>query len=217
MRNKQRMSDEATKIESNEDVNQVPAVSDVAVPMWTMGLLIVLVWLGMLFLDCRVGGFDAEVYRPYPSLAFVENLSVTDPPPIARGRVLYNVNCAGCHQSSGAGVSGQFPPLRGSDWVTAPKPDRLVRIAMNGLKGPVHINGEIFNESGAAVMLSVGSDNKFTAEQMADLLSYIRASKDIGNAAPMVAPGEIAESMDAAASRGKTPWTEAELLEIPVE
>ncbi len=211
------MSDEPKTNDPNPAEDREPSVSDVAVPMWMMGLLIVLLWFGMLFLDQRAGGFDEQVYRPYPSLAFVENLSVTDPPPIARGRVLYNVNCAACHQANGAGVSGQFPPLSGSDWVTAAKSDRLVRIAMNGLKGPIHVNGEPFNEAGTAVMLSVGTDNKFNAEQMADLLSYIRASKDIGNSAPMVAPDDIADAMAAAKSRGKTPWTEAELLAIPVE
>ena len=88
---------------------------------------------------------------------------------------------------------------------------------MNGLKGAIHVNGEPFNEAGTAVMLSVGVDGKFTPEQMADLLSYIRAGSDIGNSAPMVSPDDITEAMAAAESRGKIQWTEAELLAIPVE
>ncbi len=211
------MSEETKPNEEFSHDDREPEVGDVAAPMWLMGMLIVLLWFGLMFLDRRAGGFDAKVYRPYPSLAFVEGLSVTDPPQISRGRALYMVNCAGCHQASGAGVAGQFPPLAGSDWVTAAKPDRLVRIAMNGLKGPIHVNETPFNEAGTAVMLSVGSDNKFNAEQMADILSYIRAGKEFGNGAPMVAPGDITDAMSAAEARGKSQWTEAELLAIPVD
>jgi len=212
------MSDDDTKTSDQDVVEDLdPKVNDVSVPMWMMGMLIVFLWAGFLFLDRRAGGFNAQVYRPYPSLEYVKAIGGSEDPRISRGKAIYSMNCAACHQANGGGVTGQFPPLRGSDWVTAPKTDRLVRVAMNGLKGTIHINGEPFNESGAAVMLSVGVDGKFTPEQMADLLSYIRAGEDIGNSAPMVSADDIAEAMAAAEARGKIQWTEAELLEFPVE
>lgn len=210
------MSDESKQINDPSALDREPTAGDVSAPVWLIVLLTVLLWIASMFLDGRAGGFNEEVYRPYPSIAYVKELSITDPPEIVRGRALYRINCSGCHQESGNGVAGQFPPLAGSDWVIAEKPDRLVRIAMNGLKGAIHVNGVPFNEAGTAVMLSVGSDTKFKAEQVADLLSFIRSNADWGNAASIVTADEISDAYAAAEARGKVQWTEAELLEIPV-
>lgn len=43
------------------------------------------------------------------------------------GHQLFVAQCAACHQATGAGVAGVFPPLVGSEWVLR-KPEGLIRI-----------------------------------------------------------------------------------------
>ncbi|MFN7287061.1 MAG: c-type cytochrome, partial [Verrucomicrobiota bacterium] len=55
---------------------------------------------------------------------------------LAAGKAVYSGagNCVGCHQASGEGVAGQFPPLKASEWVTG-SDKRLVAILLYGIGG----------------------------------------------------------------------------------
>jgi cytochrome c oxidase cbb3-type subunit II len=55
------------------------------------------------------------------------------------GAQVYTTRCASCHQATGAGVPGAFPPLAGDPVVTGPAPAQLA-IVLNGLHGRA-ING----------------------------------------------------------------------------
>lgn len=48
------------------------------------------------------------------------------------GATLYQSNCAACHQPSGEGLPGAFPPLKGSKIVTNENPESLIRIIIEG-------------------------------------------------------------------------------------
>ena len=50
---------------------------------------------------------------PAPTQGFIEPLPSASPN-IAHGATLYTQQCAVCHQASGAGIAGAFPPLWGS-------------------------------------------------------------------------------------------------------
>ena len=58
----------------------------------------------------------------------------------SRGRVLYEVSCGACHQSDGGGKEGVASPLAGSEWVTGSE-ERLLRIALDGVRGPIEVKG----------------------------------------------------------------------------
>jgi glucose/arabinose dehydrogenase/mono/diheme cytochrome c family protein len=60
------------------------------------------------------------------------------------GSILYRSYCASCHQRNGKGDNNRFPPLGGSEFVTGDK-SRLIKILLNGLQGPIKINGKTFN------------------------------------------------------------------------
>src|SRR5450755_517587 len=47
------------------------------------------------------------------------------------GKKLYGGNCANCHQASGAGAPGSYPPLVDSEWVLGSK-ERLAAIMLAG-------------------------------------------------------------------------------------
>lgn len=59
---------------------------------------------------------------------------------LARGEALYDRTCAACHQKSGLGVDGAFPPLVGSRTLIG-KPEIPIRIVLHGLSGSVEVPG----------------------------------------------------------------------------
>ena len=70
------------------------------------------------------------------------NAAATDP--VAAGKNVYAKNCVGCHQTTGLGLTGAFPPLLKSEWVTGPS-ETVVRILLHGLQGPVQVEGATYN------------------------------------------------------------------------
>ncbi|MDX1626827.1 MAG: cytochrome D1 domain-containing protein, partial [Wenzhouxiangellaceae bacterium] len=57
---------------------------------------------------------------------------------------LYQANCAACHQPSGKGLPGAFPPLAGNPHVTE-DPAHVVTVVLNGLQGKLEVDGQVYN------------------------------------------------------------------------
>jgi nitrite reductase (NO-forming)/hydroxylamine reductase len=64
----------------------------------------------------------------------------------AAAKAAYETNCGACHQPNGTGMSGVFPPLAGNKRVAA-EPARTIDIAINGLTGPIEVNGVKYNNA----------------------------------------------------------------------
>lgn len=126
----------------------------------------------------------------------------------ADGKQIFATTCATCHQVSGEGVEGTYPPLAGSEWVTGDDA-KLVRIILHGLTGPVEVEGQTY----AGVMPPWGGVLK--DPEVAAVATYIRNAW--GNKAAPVAAAKVT-SIRAATTSRKTPWTAAELAQaaIPV-
>ena len=60
------------------------------------------------------------------------------------GSILFDSYCASCHQRNGKGDNNRFPPIAGSQYVTGDK-TRLLNIILNGLQGPIDVNGKTYN------------------------------------------------------------------------
>lgn len=129
---------------------------------------------------------------------------------LSQGQQTYMQVCFACHQPTGLGLPNMFPPLASSDWVAAPKPDRLIRMVLHGMTGPIKINGQPFTTP-APLMPPQGA--ALTDEQIASVLSYVRNS--FGNQASMVTAAEVKAIREAEKARTAM-WTEAELEKIPV-
>ncbi len=125
--------------------------------------------------------------------------------PLVVGEQVYAKNCTACHQGTGKGVAGAFPPLIGSEWVTG-APETLVRILLNGLQGPVEVAGATYNGAMPAWKESLKD------EEIAAVATYIRQWKP--NAAARVTTEQVAALRTAEASRS-APWTAAELRSAP--
>ncbi len=121
-------------------------------------------------------------------------------PIVYDGEKLFSSNaCVGCHQATGLGVPGAFPPLAGSEWVTG-APELPIKILLAGLGGPVEVKGSTFN--GAMPSFGHLKDGEIAA-----LVTYIRGTW--GNDASEVTADQVAAIRAEIGSRGT--WSAAEL------
>jgi mono/diheme cytochrome c family protein len=97
------------------------------------------------------------------------------------GKKVYTQHCMTCHQVDGVGAQNMIPPLIKTDYVLGDKA-RLIRILLNGMKGEIKVNGDMYsNEMPSQALLK---DNEIAA-----VLTYVR--KSFGNKATSVTMGEV--------------------------
>jgi len=92
--------------------------------------------------------------------------------PVIDGQALFAANCSACHQITGSGVPGVFPPLNKSPYVTGDNLDRLASIILYGLQGPIKVLGTDYNN----VMAGLGGALK--DDQIAAIMNYVRGAWD---------------------------------------
>ena len=107
-----------------------------------------------------------------------------------RGLAAFQLNCIACHQPTGEGIRGIFPPLARSDYLMADK-ERSIRIALQGTSGPITVNGVEYQ--GVMPQLP-GLDD----EKVADILTYVRSAW--GNNGGAVTTAEVAAARAAIAA-----------------
>ncbi|MDF1523043.1 MAG: cytochrome c [Trueperaceae bacterium] len=108
------------------------------------------------------------------------------------GGALFLQNCAACHQATGAGIPGAFPPLANhvGDLVAADRsyPAKLV---LGGMVGPITVNGAAYN----GLMPAFGAT--FSDAELAALLNHVVTAWGddalLGDAFAPYAADEIAE------------------------
>jgi len=120
------------------------------------------------------------------------------------GRTMYEATCLACHQQHGLGQPGLAPPLVDSEWVSGSE-QRLIRIVLHGLRGPIKVKGESFEMDMPA--LGVLDD-----EQIAAALTYIR--REWGHTFEPVTPAAVKKAREETAAR-EDAWTMADLLKVP--
>lgn len=113
------------------------------------------------------------------------------------GGALYATHCVACHQPTGAGLPGVFPPLAGSEWVLGDE-DTLVQVMLHGVSGQIEVAGQTYQGS----MPAFGE--RFSDAEIAALASHLRSSW--GNSAPAVSAAAAAAARMRTADR-TTPWT----------
>ncbi|PHS16937.1 MAG: protein containing Coagulation factor 5/8 type [Blastopirellula sp.] len=125
---------------------------------------------------------------------------------VVRGKLTYTTLCTTCHGADGKGMPTPdnkdlllAPPLAGSNRVRGHK-ERLTRILLNGLIGPVEEK-----TYAAGLMLPMGANDD---RWIADVATYIRNSWE--NRAPLVEEADVAR-IRAASSNRVGPWTLKEL------
>jgi mono/diheme cytochrome c family protein len=112
------------------------------------------------------------------------------------GTQIFASRCASCHQATGAGLPGVFPPLAGSEWVNG-EPKQVARILLLGVTGKITVAGSTFNGSMPAFGTTLSD------EEIAVVASHVRSS--FGNkSSPITA--DLVKSERTALGNRTTPW-----------
>jgi len=162
---------------------------------------------GGLYLTRNSGDFASTAFDVNAPKVTAATGPVEFEPDAAKGEKLFVANCAACHQASGLGVPGAFPPLAKSAWVAGAE-ERLIKAILVGLAGEIEVNGVKYNGN----MPNVGAALKDA--QVAHIATYVRQAW--GNTAGPVMDTKVAEVRKAIGTRGQ--YTPADLLkEYPLE
>ena len=162
--------------------------------VWTVSAL-VLFAMGF-YLGRYSGSWSAVAHEAeQPMAAFAAPIKK-----LVKGDQIYIGVCQTCHQQTGLGVPGQYPPLVGSEWLLRDV-ETPIRIVLYGLEGPIKVKGAAFNNKMPQF------HDKLSDDEIAAVLTHVRTSWE--NDAPPV------KSDDVHAIRTNTgvrsPWSASEL------
>jgi mono/diheme cytochrome c family protein len=170
-------------------------------PVWLLLFFFVLAGWSGYYIARNAGGFRADIYNEHYIAGAAPSLEKPAPvDPLVLGRQTFNV-CMQCHQDTGKGIPGTYPPLEGSPVVLG-DPATPVRILLHGLQGDITIEGATYNGQ-------MPSWDRFSDEQIAAVLTYVRQAWT--NSAHPVDPALVTAIRKQTGERAQ-PWTWPELV-----
>lgn len=86
---------------------------------------------------------------------------------VNKGKTVYSKTCVACHQATGAGIPGAFPPLAKSDYLNADV-NRAIKQVIKGSNEQITVNGKKYTTPMPAQALN--------DQQIADVLTYVYAN-----------------------------------------
>ena len=191
------------------DLSTIPPQHE-KLPVWLYlicGLALFLAGSSYAGIEFGPGYYDRGVGGPAePELAEAPAVAESTDPMVV-GKRLYEGNCANCHQKTGAGQPGSYPPMVGSEWVIGNKP-MLASILLDGVAGPLSVHGDEYGSNVMPAWANLSNDN------LAAIMTYIR--KSWGNAGDDVKPEDVAAARTQDASR-TSPWAESDLMKMKAE
>src|SRR3984893_13808670 len=198
--------DQSSFREPAEPGEDIPEPEQGSIPVWLVGLIgFGIFWAGA-YLFSFSGGFKADVFDFQPKFGVEGGGAKGAPDPKVVGKALFSSNCITCHQATGLGVPGQYPPLAGSEVELGDATNHLIAIVLKGLQGPVVVEGKPFNNSMQAW------EAQYTDPQLAAILTYVRS--DWGNNAPPIT-ADMVKQMRAEFKDRKEQWTWPEIEKMP--
>lgn len=100
-----------------------------------------------------------------------------------QGEQVYRSNCSSCHQASGQGIPGVFPPLAGhlsEIYALEGGENYLVHVVLHGLQGGIEVNGQHYDGS-------MPQWKQLADDDLSAVLNHILTAWDD----PAVAPDEL--------------------------
>ncbi len=160
----------------------------------------------------RLAGVVATELTEHPVLPAPDHLDEAAKKQYLAGQEIYFREglCATCHQPDGKGLDPAFPPIHSSPWVSG-DPERLVKLTLFGLMGPIEVGGKRYD--GQVPMTPFGG--MLRDEEVADVLTFVRNS--FGNRADPVTTEQVKAVRKAQPDRLMLYTTEALLEEHPLE
>jgi mono/diheme cytochrome c family protein len=129
---------------------------------------------------------------------------------IDRGKMVYMQTCIACHQPTGLGIPGAFPPLAGTEY-TQGDSRRMIAMTLKGVNPPLKVKEMTY----AVPMPPLPTQFPILADdnKLADVINFVRNSfgnKDEKGVTPAMIADVRKEFTEHAA-----PWTEPELQKFP--
>jgi mono/diheme cytochrome c family protein/glucose/arabinose dehydrogenase len=160
----------------------------------------------------RLQGKDEkkEVENPLPPIP--DWLADAEKAAFKAGHEIYfrDAHCATCHQADGKGLDPAWPPLYDSIYVHG-DPERLIKITLHGLMGPMEVNGKKYD--GQVPMTPFGG--MLNDKEVAQVLTYVR--NHFGNKASAITEEQVKKVRDATKGQQGILQVEQLLKEHPLE
>ena len=133
------------------------------VPLVVAAITVLMVAFGVLYI---------LMSDPFGNSALGDRRTLADlagpaPGATADGKQLFTAHCVACHQATGKGLPGVFPPLDGSEWVHGDE-RVLANILLHGVSGELTVLGATFKGA-------MPSFQQLSDAELAAVGSYIRA------------------------------------------
>ncbi|MDB4620288.1 cytochrome c, partial [Akkermansiaceae bacterium] len=127
-----------------------------------------------------------------------------------RGKELYmgRAACIACHGPDGAGLPNLGPILDNSDWVRGDH-ERLTKILLHGLQGPIIVNGKKFTPQ--AFMPGLAQNPTITDQDLADLMTFLRSGWS--NRSPLVTKDQVVKIREATKERNGQMYSQEDFTE----
>ena len=192
--------------------NPEPTSANDPIPLALTSFFFAIIFIAGIYLAINSGGFRSDVFSPKLvswSGAGAGGVAVPVDPKVV-GKRIFTQNCVVCHQTSGLGMPGQFPPLVASEWVVGGDwvaDNHLVGILLHGMQGAIQVKGVTYNNA-------MPQWKQLKDDQIAAVLTYIRS--EWGNAAAPISPEYVKSIRDKTTDRTE-PWLQKELKAIPAE
>ena len=170
-----------------------------------------LIFFGGTYLGRYAGHFSPNIFNENVVHGAGAGAAAAPANPVEVGKKLFNAGaCNTCHQPTGVGVPGAIPPLVDSEWVLGSE-ERLIRIVLHGLQGPIKVKGTEYNTPMPAFGRVAGSGYNWSDDKVAAVLTYIR--QEWGNQAGPITTEKVAEVR--AKEGDHKPWLAADLEKLP--
>ncbi|HYD33964.1 MAG TPA: cytochrome c [Methylophilaceae bacterium] len=170
-------------------------------PLWFWILTVAAIIVGSFYFGKYMGAFNAQTHigylkpgQPQGSEAAAQTTEKVK----VSGATIYTSKCSVCHQTTGQGVPGAFPPLVNSEYVIG-NPSVPVRIVLHGMQGPVEVQGKTYHGAMPAWA------NQLNDDEIAAVVSYVRSELG-GNKAEPVEADFVAKLRQETAEQ-KAPYT----------
>jgi mono/diheme cytochrome c family protein len=162
-------------------------------------------WAGVYMVHTG-GRFDPFHFNETKTAGVSQSSGPVEVDMVALGKGVYARNCQACHQADGKGLPNVYPPLVASNWVQD-NPERIIKVVLSGLGGPVEVNGKSYNNQ----MTPFGA--VLSDQQVAAVLTYIRTDAAYANDSYPVSEELVAQVRSEYGSRSEA-WTQEELEAI---
>ena len=160
-------SETDTSHQAQERENAEPEERIRPVPLAAAAITLAMVLFGVVYI------FISE---PFGNVGLGDRRTVADlsgPVPAAAGtavdgKAVFAAQCAACHQATGKGLPGVFPPLDGSEWVQGDA-RTVANILLHGINGKISVAGADYNGA-------MPSFQQLSDAELAAVASHVRST-----------------------------------------